>query len=196
MRRLMIALCASLTLTVLAAVPAQAFCAQEPFKRAMRQADSVWWATVIDAQVSSGAAPGYWTLQVRIDDSLKGPASDGATGTVFLSTCGPFMSQAVLKRAAAGFVGDQMFLCGRNANGALATSGILLTPNMTPEEQYHQAVEQIIGVDDPQVTVSLGSDDGTSLPWVLVIGLGVFLVIVAAFVFMTKRSGRPTPPPR
>jgi hypothetical protein len=193
-RRFAIALCTgSVAVTWMMTIPAHAFYFQEPFDRVIRGSDSVWWATVSEAEVSKGHDPGYWTLSVDIIDGLKGPGTDGGTGTVFRSECGMYMSQEAKQQAAGEFVGQTMLFMGEQHAGGLVAYPELLKPNLTPPEQYRRALSGL-GRTTPDVVVD--SEDGgsaVSLIRVWAIGFGALLLIAGSVAVIAARRSKGAP---
>lgn len=72
-RRLGIVVTLTACALMLPSPPASATCLSMPFDQAVDQADAVWWATVIEADLRGPGGGNNWTLTVRIDNVLKGP---------------------------------------------------------------------------------------------------------------------------
>jgi hypothetical protein len=186
MRRLAITLVGASSL-ILHAAPASATCAPDvPFDQAVRKANVVWWGTVTDAGVTGGSAPGLWGLTVQVKDGLKGPMPEspkGSIGTVFVSSCGPLLSENQLRTVAAQFLGTTRLFVGHYADGVLVVPPTIYVERLSPEQQYQRALTDL-GLARPTGQPSIGAS--RSNRWLLV---AAALAVIIAFgaMLMTHR---------
>jgi hypothetical protein len=185
MRRLTLVLLAAISCVPLLSSAASAKCIVERFDKVLRDSDAAWLVTVTDAALSPDQEPGYWRLTVHVEQAPKGPP-DGASATVFASSCGPFMNR-MKRRAAAFIVGEQRFYMGdiRDDGSMVVYSGVLAAQGLIPEEQYQQALDHL-GLTRGEIVSPLGPFIVGETPGWIPAAL-IVLAVGAAVLFLLRR---------
>lgn len=185
MRRLSYALCSAFVVLTVTALPALAKCAQEPIGVALKGSDSVWWATVTDAEPTKDHAS-QWRFTVEIVESLKGSGADGDKGVVFFSTCAP-ASPEPDRHAAKGYVDETMLFWGKDSDGTLVNPSVELTPELE-QDALHERASSILGTDEPVEAAVIYDENWLSLSVVLALGFGVLLLVVGTLIAIVLRK--------
>ncbi len=172
--------CAVLSMSV----PASAFCQAQPFERALDDAESVWWGTIINADVPSGG-PGVWRLTVTVQEVLKGPALPSEGQFVYLATCGAAVSRREARRTAGSFVNqERLLLVSQTADGLIAAPD-QWSPDLTPREEYQRAATYLGIVSDQPAA---GDEEQGSSWWKVWLAASVSLVLaMLSFLALRKR---------
>jgi len=179
--------------SLLMQTPAVAMCpASVSFKKSLRQASAVWWVAVTDASVSQGLQPGEWTLRVDVLDVLKGsrPPAGSNIGTVFVSTCGPMLSQKQLQDGVTSFRGSEHLFIGDIRSGYFfqSSSPFVFSPGRISQQELYAEALKDLGLHHPPVGVArdFGPTNGW-LWWLLGATALVALVGVVLFFIVTRR---------
>jgi hypothetical protein len=186
MRRLTLVLLAAISCVPLLSSAASAKCIVERFDKVLRDSYAAWLVTVTDAALSPDQEPRYWRLTVHVEQAPKGPP-DGASAMVFASSCGPFMTHRMKRRAAAFIVGEQRFYMGdiRDDGSMVAYSEVLAPQGLIPEEQYQRALDHL-GLTRGEIVSPLAPFIVGETPWWIPAAL-IVLAVGAAVLFLLRR---------
>jgi hypothetical protein len=191
MRRPLLILTIALSGSLLFQAPALATCPNGvPFDAAVSRALTVWWGTVTEAGVTGAAAPGQWGLTVKVVDVLKGSgpeATNGASGTVFVSSCGPALDQDQSRAVATEFLGDTRLFIGRfDGSVFIEHFGPVQMNGMSEQQQYQRALVDV-GLRRPPIATQTHQ---TSAPWPWTRIAAASLLLAGLIVFALTRRLR------
>jgi hypothetical protein len=165
---------------------APATCAVEPFDRVVRRSDAVLVATVAAARPAGPHGTGI-IVRLDVEDVLKGSEADGAR--VRMSSCGPFMSEAMVRSWARHEVGQRgLFLLSRYGAVVWKYSEVTKPFGMTLDQQIARA-RHVLGLPDVASTYSGaarppgGSGDS---PWPLAIGAALAAALGASLIYVRR----------
>lgn len=125
---------------------------------------------------------------MRLDDVLKGPGRQGDTGTVFSSSCGPFIDPSSARQQAPSFIGQtRLFMGSIDAQEALVAYSEVVTPQGLSAQQQYELALRLTG-HNPGVHDASGTIE---LPWALMAwALGIVAAVVATGVVLIIRRRR------